>query len=145
MRSDPKRSAVKWRTRGAFTCSYWGTGGSTTTSKLKPAFATTIQVKMLWLCDLQAGSRKCTLIFNCHPVQHRSVSLLPALLRVPSSGGLVSVQRKGVAVSSENIPGFEQLWKEGVLPNALTLPSQKDHVLKSFTSCKASNRANVST
>lgn len=72
MRSDPKCSAIKWRTRGAFTCGYWGTGWSTTTSKLKPAFATTIQVKMLWLCDLQAGSRKCTLIFNFHPVQHRS-------------------------------------------------------------------------
>jgi len=49
------------------------------------------------------------LIFNFHPARCRSASQLPVLLCIPSSGVLVSVQRKGVAESSENIPGSEQL------------------------------------
>lgn len=125
MRSDPKS----------------GTGESNITCKLKLTLTTTAQVKMVWLCGFQAGSRRGTLIFNFHSVWRRSACLLPPPLHVPSSLRAVSTQRK----SSENILGSEQPWKKGVLPNTLALPRQGDHPLGSFTSYKASNPANVST
>lgn len=52
-------------------------GESNTISKLKLTLATTMQVKMLWLCDFQAGSRRSTLMFNFHTVWHRSACPLP--------------------------------------------------------------------
>lgn len=126
IRNYSKCSAISWRTWGVFNFGCWGTGEPTTTQKLKPDLPAARQVKMLF--QFQAGSRRCMLMFNFHPVRCRSASQLLTRLCIPSFGTPVSVQRKGVAASSENIPGSEQLWKEGVLQNTLALPSQRDQV-----------------
>lgn len=107
MRSDPK----------------WGMGESNTTCKPKLTLTTTIQVKMLWLCDFQAGSRRGMLIFNFHSVLHRSACLVPPPLHVPSSSRTVSTQRKDISESSENILRSKQPWK-GRCVTEYTRPAQ---------------------